>query len=143
MAGKLRNLVRLCEWRVDERRRKLGELLRLVANLEDQARRLETELAGEQAIAGASPGEAGFLYGNYAEAVILRRDRIAESIAKTEEEIASAREELNDAYRELKKYQVTEESRRQRKLRETSRKEQAVADELSTQGFLRRLNTGR
>ena len=73
----------------------------------------------------------------------MRRDRIADSIAKTEEEIAAAREDLNEAYRELKKYQVTEESRRQRKLREMSRKEQAVADELGTQGFIRRLGTGR
>nr|MBC8239921.1 hypothetical protein [Alphaproteobacteria bacterium] len=73
MAKDLHNLIQIHEWDVDEKRRKLGELLRLLDNLEAQARALEAELAREQKTAQESPGEAGFLYGDYAENVIDRR----------------------------------------------------------------------
>lgn len=142
MAQTLRNLIRIHEWRVDERRRKLGELLRLIASLEEQSQRLEAELVREQVVAGASPSEAGYLYGSYAETVIERRERLAESIAKTEEEIAAAREDLNEAYRDLKKFQVAEDSRTKRELKELARKEQAVLDELGARTHMRRHRRG-
>ena len=138
MAKTLKNLVRLQEWQVDEKRRKLGGLLSLVADLEDRARRLEEELLAEQAVAAAAPEEAGFLYGAYAETVIERRQRLADSIARAEDEIAAAREELRDAYRELKKYEIAEENRVVREREELDRVEQAFLDEVGLQSFRRR-----
>ena len=138
MAKDLRNVIRLHEWGVDEKRRKLGELLRLAESLENQARGLEEELVREQAQAKSSPEEAGILYGNYAEAVIERRERIAQSIAQTEIEIAAAREELSEAYRELKKYEVAQENRDKREAEELARKDQAFLDEVGMQSFQRK-----
>ena len=48
MAKDLNNLIQIHEWEVDEKRRKLGELLRLLDNLEAQAAALEDELVREQ-----------------------------------------------------------------------------------------------
>ncbi len=138
MAKDLKNLIRLHEWQVDEKRRKVGGLLRLVADLEDQARRLEEELINEQAAAAASPEEAGFLYGNYAETVIERRQRIADSIAKAEEEIAAAQDELREAYRELKKYEIAQENREKREAEEEARRDQMFLDDIGLQNFRRR-----
>ena len=138
MAKDLKNLIRLHEWQVDEKRRKVGGLLRLVADLEDQARRLEEELINEQAAAAASPEEAGYLYGNYAETVIERRQRIADSIAKAEEEIAAAQDELKEAYRDLKKYEIAQDNREKREAEEEARRDQNFLDDIGLQNFRRR-----
>ncbi len=138
MAKNLQNLIHIHEWEVDEKRRKLGELLRLLDNLEAQAMALEDELVREQEIARQSPGEAGFQYGSYAETVIDRRERIRQSIEQMEQSINAAREELREAYVELKKYEVAQEARERRATLERNRREQAELDEVGIQGFVRK-----
>ena len=138
MAKTLHGLIRLHSWQVDEERRKLAELLRLLDEFEAQARNLEVELHDEQQVAGASPEVAGFLYGGYAQAVIERRHRIAESVAGAEDAIAAARESLWEAFRELKKFQITQANRDRREAEETKRLEQEFVDEVGLQGFRRR-----
>ena len=138
MAKDLKNLIRLHEWQVDEKRLKLAGLLQFLDDLQDQARRLEEEVVAEQRIAAAEPGEAGFLYGKYAEVVIQRRHRIAASIFQAEEQAAAAREELNQAYRDLKKYEAAEASRLEREQKEADRKDQNILDEVGMQSFVRR-----
>lgn len=133
--GDLHNLIRLGEWQVDEKRRQLGQLMRVLDDLEDRARRLEQELIEEQHVAARAPNEAGFLYGNYAEAVIERRERLKESIAMAEAEVARARDELREAYRDLKKYEIAQRNRDQKAAAEAARKEQLVLDELGLQGY--------
>lgn len=135
MPKDLQNLIRLNEWEVDEKRRKLGELLRLMANLEAQAKALEEELTREQRQAGDNPVEGGLLYGAYAENVIERRERIKESIDKMEEAISEAREELRVAYLELKKYEVAQENRDKKMAREAARRETIEYDEIGIQGY--------
>ncbi|MHA1598403.1 MAG: flagellar FliJ family protein, partial [Alphaproteobacteria bacterium] len=92
----------------------------------------------EQARAADAPSEAGFLYGNYASHVIDRRQRIAESIQQSEQESEMAREELNEAYRDLKKYETAQKNREIREQRELGRKEQMVLDEIGMQSFTRK-----
>ncbi len=130
MAKNLNGLIRLHQWMVDEKRRKLGELLKMLAELEDQTRRLEIEVIDEQKAAANAPETAGFLYGNYARQVIERRARLAKSIAIMETQIAGAREELNETYRELKKFQVAQEVRDRRAALEAARRDQSVLDEV-------------
>ena len=132
MAKSLGGLIRLHEWNVDQKRRKLGELLGLVADLEAQAISLEDEVKREQRAAADSPEVAGLLYGNYAMGVIERRRRIAESMARTEEVLITAREEMREAFMVLKKFQTAQENRDKREAEELSRKEQAVLDEIGT-----------
>ena len=132
MAKSLGGLIRLHEWNVDQKRRKLGELLGLIADLEGQATALEEEVKSEQRAATASPEVAGLLYGNYAMGVIERRRRIAESMARTEEVLITAREEMREAFMVLKKFQTAQENRDKREAEELSRKEQAVLDEIGT-----------
>ena len=138
MANDLDTLVRLRQWAVDEKRRKLGQLIKLQEALERQGQMLEEELVREQAVAAAAPAEAGFLYANYAEAVIQRRRSIEQSLAKVQGEIDEARDELRHAYRELKKYEVAQAGRTRRKALERARKDQAALDEVGQQGHLRR-----
>lgn len=138
MAKDLQNLIQINEWDVDEKRRKLGELLRLLENLEAQALALEEELVREQQAAFESPGEAGFLYGEYAETVIERRERIRDSIEQMEIAIEEAREELRLAYVELKKYEVAQENRLKKAALEQQRREQAELDNIGLEGYRRK-----
>ncbi|MEK7245795.1 MAG: flagellar FliJ family protein [Pseudomonadota bacterium] len=130
MAKNLKGLIRLHQWVVDEKRRKLGDLLKMLAEFEDQVRRLEDEVVEEQKAAAKAPETAGFLYGNYARQVIERRARLAKSIASMESQIVAAREDLNESYRELKKFQVAQEVRDRRTALEAARREQNVLDEI-------------
>lgn len=141
MAKDLHNLIRLNEWEVDEKRRKLGELLRLMANLEAQAKALEEELAREQQKASESPTEGGALYGAYAESVIERRERIKESIDKMEDAITEAREDLRVSYLELKKFEVAQENRDRKAAKEAARRETIEYNEIGLETY-RRVNNG-
>jgi flagellar export protein FliJ len=138
LAGKLHGVIRLNKWGVDQARRRLGELLRQLDDLEGRARRLERELGDEQKAAAVAPVEGGRLYGAYARWVIARRAEIARAVAKKEQEVAVAREQLREAYRELKKYEVAEAVRERRLALALARREQAELDEIGTQGFLHR-----
>lgn len=133
MVKDLHTIIRLNEWSVDQRRRDLGEVLRALADLESSLHRLGEELIREQRAAQASPEEAGFFYGNYANAVINRRNHINTGIANMEQQVAEAREKLDEAYRELKKYEVAQKTRDLRQAREETRREQIELDEIGLQ----------
>ncbi len=135
MAQDLNTLIRLNEWTVDERRRELGDVLASLAELESGLHRLREELASEQGVVQASPEEAGFFYGNYAQAVIERRHRLNTGVARMEEEVAQARDKLNEAYRELKKFEVAQDLRDTHEARELARKEQIDLDEMGLQAY--------
>ena len=138
MAKDLGGLIRLHAWHVDEKRRQLGDLLRRVADLEARAAALEEELEAEQRTAAAAPVEAGFLYGNYAVAVIERRHDLAEALAEAERAVADVREALRAAHRELKKYEIAKAGRDRRAAEERELREQIVLDDLGIQGFRQR-----
>ena len=139
MAKGLRNLIRLGEWRVDEKRRALGALLTAVAEMEEAQRRLEEEILAEQQAAAATPVEGGLIYGNYASAAIQRRQDLAQRVAEVEERITRAREDLRVAYLDLKKYEIAQRQRDEREARERDRQEQAAQDEMGLQGHLRKV----
>ena len=138
MAKHLHALIRLNQWEVDEKRRALGALVRRLDELEGQAGQLEKQLIREQAAARAQPNEAGFLYGNFAVAVIRARERLAGMIRNINTEVEAAREALAEARRELKKYEVAQAARDRRAAEEAAKLEQADLDEVGLQGHRRR-----
>jgi flagellar FliJ protein len=131
----LRTLVRLNEWEVDERRRRLGELMRLVESLEHQIDILKQELAREQQAASASPDLAGFLFGNYILTVIARRNWIEQSIAKAQEEVDAAREELREAFLQLKKFEQIKDRHADQEQAVIDRFERLQLDEVALQAY--------
>lgn len=138
MARGLETLIRLNEWAVDQKRRKLGEVLAMIDGFNAEARKLEEDLVKEQATAAASPNEAGFLYGYYADATIQRRGIIQISTQQLEKQAEEAREEVNQAYRELKKYETALETRKKKEQAEQDRQDQLALDEVGMQSFLQK-----
>lgn len=143
MAANIKSLIRLNEWNVDEKRRKLGELLRLQADLEDQLKRLDEEHAREQQAAAADPTGAGLTYPNYAHHVRQRRDNLQDSIAQMEIVIGYARDELSESYQELKKYETVEQNRQRRHDLEQARREQTMLDEVALNQHRRKKRVAR
>jgi len=135
MAKDLNTLIRLNEWSVDQRRRELGDVLGSLAELETGLERLREEVVKEQSAARTVPEEAGFYYGNYAQAVIRRRGRLNDGINQMEAQVATAREKLNEAYRDLKKFEVAQNTRDTRAAKELARRDQDALDEMGLRSF--------
>ena len=135
MAKGLETLIRLNEWSVDQKRRKLGDLSRLINGFEVELKKLEQDLLNEQAAAAASPNEGGFLYGYYANRVIDRRSIIHISIDQLEKDADGAREELSEAYREMRKFKTALDARKAGEKAELDKKEQIELDEVAIGTF--------
>jgi flagellar FliJ protein len=130
MAGKLKTLIRLNKWTVDERRRELGVLLGREEALNEALHRMFEELAAEQRFAAEHVLEGGVVYGAYARAHIVRREAIKGQIAALEKEILAARDRLAEAYRELKTYETAQANREKAERLDANQREQKTLDEI-------------
>lgn len=123
-------LIRLHSWRLDEKRRELADLQGLEDQFLEDLRRLAAEMAAEQEFAKTSDTGA-FSYGGFAVGVIERRKRIEASIAEVRRRIEEKNDEVAEAFRELKRYEITQAERLKRQRAEAERHAQAALDEMS------------
>jgi flagellar protein FliJ len=124
------SLIRLHRFQVDEKRRKVAELELMMQEFRTRERELEAQVLAEQQKAGISD-VAHFAYPMFAKAVIRRRQNILNSIEDIERQLEVAKEELADAFRELKKYEIVEDNRKRRQRTEAIRIEQIELDEIA------------
>ena len=133
----LKTLIRLHRWHLEEKRRKLAELERLRSELTAQTRRLEERLAAEALVAEGSD-EGRYAYGAYAASIISRREKLAASIEESQHAIGLAHDEVNEAFREVKKHEIAERIRDRRAQAVLARREQALLDEVGLNMHYRR-----
>ena len=123
-------LIRLHRFRVDEIRRRLQSLDGMRADLTKKMSDLETMMQEEQRRAAHS--DLGRLaYPSFARSVVARRENIQRSIDEVEKQAAGVTEELQAAYRELKKYEIAADSEAQRDRVEYARQVQAELDDIA------------
>lgn len=132
----LDGLIRLSKWRLDDKRRVIVDLEVLRTELERQIAALDDELERERRFAATSL-EAGYAFTGYRRVNREKVDRLMASREEVLDKIAAAQEEVNDAFRELKKYELVKENRLAQLAREQAAREQAELDEAGLQGFLR------
>jgi flagellar FliJ protein len=135
----LDSIIRLQEWKLDEKRRKVADLERLAQRLHDQIASLEREVRDEQKIA-AKDAMAARGYGHYANAVIQRREKLLKSLAGVEQEMAVALDEVAAAFREFKKFDLIRERNRAREEVLEKRRQQSELDEAGLGVYRRRKN---
>ncbi|MBI1208483.1 MAG: hypothetical protein GC191_14520 [Azospirillum sp.] len=133
----LRAVIRLHRWQLDEKQRALAELRNLEARLHAESERLEEEIRREQQTVRSS-GEIAFTYAGFAQAAIGRRERIAQSIAQVETQVAAAVEEMATVFQEVKRYELAQEERDRRDREKQRRRETALLDETAAVGFQRK-----
>lgn len=134
------SIIRLHEWQLDEKRRKVADLERLAQRLHSQMSDLETEIRVEQKIASEDPLLGG-AYGNYACAVMRRREKLLKSLGRIEFEMTRAQEEVAAAFQEFKKFDLIRNRNRERAAAEAKRVQQIELDEAGLGVFRRHQTT--
>ena len=130
-------LIRLNRFRVDEIRKRLKSLDDMRGDLRKKMTDLEAMVQEEQRRAAHS--DLGRLaFPTFARSVQARRENIQRSIDEVEKQAATVTEELQNAYRELKKYEIAVDQEAQRDRVEYARQVQAELDEIAMQRHARK-----
>ena len=130
-------LIRLNRFRVDEIRKRLKSLDDMRGDLRKKMTDLEAMVQEEQRRAAHS--DLGRLaFPTFARSVQARRENIQRSIDEVEKQAATVTEELQNAYRELKKYEIAVDAEAQRDRVEYARQVQAELDEIAMQRHARK-----
>ena len=101
-------LLRLKRFQVDEKRRKLSQIETMVAEFERMATELDREIASEEARAGIAD-RTHFAYPTYARAAFQRRDNLIQSADEMRGQLEAARLELEEAFEDLKKFEILDD----------------------------------
>ena len=133
----LAQLIRLHRWRLDEKRQKVAELETFREGLQQKLRDLASEITSEQEVAGARPEEA-ITYGGYAIAAIDRREKLNASLKELESAMTLLLEEVSDAFREFKKYDLIQTRNERLARKREDRQQQADMDEAGLNVFRRK-----
>ena len=124
------SLIRLNRFQVDERRRQVAELETMLEEFRRREHDLDQQVQAEQEKAGISD-IAHYAYPMFAKSMRDRRENILQSINDVSLQLETAKDDLASAYRELKKYELIEESRKRRVRGKLARIEQQELDEVA------------
>lgn len=127
--NELKTLIRVHKFELDERQRKLGNLLRFEQSLENRKILLAERFGQEEAAANESPA-AALTFGAYVDWHVDENRRVDRALADVRQEILDMREEIRAAYQELKTLEITQENRDKREAAEEERKNNNVLDEI-------------
>jgi flagellar FliJ protein len=133
----LKTLIRLSKFTVDEKRRTLTALQEREEQILAEIEAAERQLQHEQQVARDDPA-AGMYFGRFLTAWKERRAALEQALAAVRRQVEQARDELSEAFRELKTYEVTQANRERREREELDRKEQIFLDEIGQNTHLRR-----
>ncbi len=140
MTRSLTGIIRLHKWQVDEKRRQITELEVMKEELEDKLEKLTTNLAREQENLTKS-NVVDINYASYASSVLKRQENLEASIMEIDVSIENMKDELAEAFKELKKYEIVEQRAIEREKEDQKRAEQDRLDEVSLNqyrsGYLR------
>lgn len=133
----LNRLVRYHRHQLDEKRRTLRTLEERVVSIEGEIAQLDESVVAEQRTARRF-SEALGAYGGFARAALDRRSALLGSLAEARSAVDAAREELLDAFAEVKRYEISLEHQEQRDRDEQERIRQAQLDEAALNLYRRR-----
>ncbi len=125
----LGSLVRVHTWALNEKRQTLAGLEGLGQKLREDLEGLEEELRQEQSAATGSV-EGTMAFPAFVAAALERRKKLRVSIANLDLAIEAAREEVREAYQEVKKYELARDNDERRERDRLALRERKVLDEL-------------
>jgi len=137
----LHTLIRVRKWDVDEKQRAVGALLRDEEKIIEFQQALEREITEEKALAGASGVAERLTFQPYIQRCRQRRNNLEAALILIRRKIEEAREELAEAYRRLKTFEITQEQRDTAEEKEELRVEQIGLDEMGIDLHRRKANT--
>lgn len=132
----INTLIKLHKRQLDLLRRQLVDLERQKERLIEASRLVEQELEAEIELASKYP-EMGNFFGNFAERIKLRQQKIHFEIELLDGTMNEVREQITVGFSELKKFEIAKEQMLRRKKEADDRTEQMLMDELGIGQFLR------
>jgi len=136
MIKQLKTLIKASETALNERRLELVALQEEESEIISMQHQLAEELEEQRKIVSENP-DFGVSYDAYYKSNVTRRATLDEYLIEARQKIAAKEDEVAEAYRELKKYEITLERKQEEQRQEQERKDQATADDQSAQRFLR------
>lgn len=131
MSG-LDQLMRLQRWTLDEKRRQASDLELLIERLIQDISKLDQQVEHEIE-ASRKDIELQRALPGYRQAMKNRRERLDKSLLDLRGELEKLREQITEAFSELKKTEQTVKNRQQRQRLAERRKDQAISDEVGLQ----------
>ncbi|MFC6486473.1 flagellar export protein FliJ [Nitratireductor sp. GCM10026969] len=101
------SIVRLKQFQVNEKRRRITQLDTMIAEFDRMAAELDAQITAEEDKAGITD-QNHFAYPTFAKAARLRRDNLRDSQSELSQQKAQAEEELAELEAELKKAEALE-----------------------------------
>lgn len=133
----LRRLVRYHRHQLDEKRRTLRLLEQHALSIAAAIERLDQSVVAERRVAKHSPDVLS-AYGGFARAAIDRRAAFLAELGEANRAVEAAREQLLDAFAEVKRYEISLEHQERREQEELVRRVQAQLDEAALNLYRRR-----
>lgn len=123
-------LIRLHSWELDAKRRELADIEREQDQLHGRISRFEGQVIEEHSFAKDS--ESGmFAFAGYMRGVKELRKKFQAEMVAIHDRIEAKREEVAQAYQELKRYEITQAEIAKREKLEADRRLQGELDEIS------------
>ena len=119
--------MRLKRFQVDEKRRKLAQIETMINEFKRMATDLDREIEGEESRAGIVD-RGHFAYPTYARAALQRRDNLLTSAAELQKQSEEARLELEEAFEDLKKFEILDDREQIKERAMEAVREQAELD---------------
>lgn len=135
----LDSLIRLRKHTVDQKQKYLAGLYREAEELEQQKQSLRDQLARERELVEQQEIlEALSYYGHFANGVRTQIASLDHELEVMEQRINAAREELREAFSEMKKIEITARRRAEEASRAEQKKEDQELDEIAIDGYRRK-----
>lgn len=131
-------LIRIRKHALEQKQKFLADLYRQAAELEQQKKNLVDTLAEERKKVDEMGVQALGYFGHYSEAVRGRVEDIDDALRKLNNRIEVAREDMREAFTEMKKIEITQARRDAEEERLLKKKEDAMLDEVALEGFRRK-----
>lgn len=124
------SLIKLARFQVEELQRQMADVDAARDRLRAQVEKLDSDLTREKKLADSNP-EAAATFGAYAAAMKTRKANLQTSLAEIDRQAETIRGELQDAFEQLKKYELLEERRQAAIRAKEQAAEQAELDEIA------------
>ena len=139
MADKaLDSLIRLQRWRLDEKRRQMGQLLARREALEQELQAVEDAFQAELALMRDGDPRLGFTFQHYLGGYEEKRDQYKAAIEQADEAVARMRDAMAEEFKARKTYEQVRDNRADREARERARKDQVFIDDVAADRHMRR-----
>lgn len=133
-------LIRVRKHSVEQKQKFLAELYRQADEFLRQRETIQQQVRDErEALEGMNSVEMLAAFSAFAEAAKTRIADIAESMKKLDVRIEIAREDMREAFSDLKKIEITQERREAEEFRILEKRQMDLLDEVALDGFRRKV----